>query len=235
MRFMNRKRQVGKIIEKLESLSNPEAIKGMAKFGITPKRAFGVSIPNLREIAKGLGINHELAMELWQTNLRETKILASMIDDPKSVTEEQMENWVKEFDYWEICDQVCQNLFTYTQFAYQKAIEWCGRDEEFIKRAGFALMAWLAFKDKKAKDEQFEKFLPIIKREAADNRNFVKKAVNWALRQIGKRNIDLNTKAIETAEEIQKIESKTAKWIAQDAIKELTGDAIQERLKERGK
>jgi 3-methyladenine DNA glycosylase AlkD len=127
-----------------------------------------------------------------------------MIDDPKSVTEEQMENWVKEFDYWEICDQVCQNLFTYTQFAYQKAIEWSERDEEFVKRAGFALMAWLAFKDKKAKDEQFEKFLPIIKRESTDERILVKKAVNWALRQIGKRNLNLNKKAIETTKEIQK-------------------------------
>jgi len=232
MRFMNKKMQVGKIIEKLKSLSNPKAIEGMAKFGITPKRTFGVSIPNLRKIAKGLGINHELALDLWQTDLRETKILASMIDDPELVTEEQMENWVKEFEYWEICDQVCQNLFTYTKFAYQKAIEWGGRDEEFVKRAGFALMAWLAFKDKKAEDEQFEEFLPIIKRESTDDRILVKKAVNWALRQIGKRNLSLNKKAIKLARQIQKIDSKSAKWIAKDAIKELTSKAIQERLKE---
>jgi 3-methyladenine DNA glycosylase AlkD len=224
--------QYKNILKRLKALSNPKAIEGMAKFGITPKRTFGVSIPNLRKIAKEIGKNHELAQKLWELNIRETRILASMIDDPKSVTEEQMENWVKEFDYWEICDQVCQNLFTYTKFAYQKAIEWSKRDEEFVKRAGFALMAWLAFKDKEAKDEQFEKFLPIIKREATDNRNFVKKAVNWALRQIGKRNLSLNKKAIKLARRIQKIDSKSAKWIAKDAIKELTSKAIQERLKE---
>jgi len=228
---MSDKMQVSKIIEKLKSLSNPKAIEGMAKFGITPKRTFGVSIPNLRKIAKEIGINHSLATSLWQTNLRETMILASMIDDPELVTEEQMEDWVKGFDYWEICDQVCQNLFTYTKFAYQKAIEWSKRDEEFVKRAGFALMAWLAFKDKKAKDEQFEVFFPIIKRESTDNRLLVKKAVNWALRQIGKRNLNLNKKAIETAREIQKVDSKSAKWVASDAIRELTSEAIQERLR----
>jgi len=227
--------QYDDILTRLKSLSNPRAVEGMAKYGITPKRTYGVSIPNLRKIAKEIGKDHELAKKLWESNIRETKILASMIDYPELVTEEQMERWGKEFDYWEICDQVCQNLFTYTKFAYQKAIEWGGRDEEFVKRAGFALIAWLAFKDKEAKDKQFEKFLPIVKREATDNRIFVKKAVNWALRQIGKRNICLNTKAIETAKEIQKIQSKSAKWIAQDAIKELTNDAIQERLKERGK
>ena len=235
MRFTNKKMQVGKIIQKLESLSNPKAIEGMKKFGITPEENFGVSIPNLRKIAKEIGKDHELAQQLWEINIRETRILASMIDDPALVTEKQMEKWVKEFDYWEICDQVCQNLFACTKFANQKAIEWGGRDEEFVKRAGFALMAWLAFKDKKAKDEQFEKFLPIIKREATDNRNFVKKAVNWALRQIGKRNLNLNKEAIELAREIQKIDSKSAKWIAKDALRELTSKAIQERLKERGK
>ena len=223
------------ILKKLKSLSSPRAMEGMAKYGITPEKAYGVSILNLRKIAKEIGKDHELTKKLWKLNTRETRILAGMIADPVLVTEKQMEKWVKEFDYWEICDQVCQNLFTYTKFAYQKAIEWSERDEEFVKRAGFALMAWLAFKDKEAKNKQFEKFLPNIRREATDNRNFVKKAVNWALRQIGKRNMDLNRKAIETAKEIQKIRSKSAKWIAQDAIKELTSDAIQERLKERGK
>jgi len=227
--------QYDDILKRLKSLSDPRAVEGMAKYGITPEKTYGVSIPNLRKIAKEIGKDHEFAQKLWGSDIRETRILASMIDNPETVTEEQMEEWVKDFDYWEICDQCCQNLFIKTDFAYQKAVDWSGRDEEFIKRAGFALMAWLAFKDKKAKDEQFEKFFPIIKREATDNRNFVKKAVNWALRQIGKRNIALNMKAIETAKEIQKIESKSAKWIAQDAIKELTSDAIQERLKKRGK
>lgn len=228
---MVRKMQYDDILKRLRSLSNPRAAEGMAKYGITPERTYGVSIPNLRKIAKEIGKDHELAKKLWESNNRETRILAGMVDDSKLVTEKQMENWAKDFDYWEICDQCCQNLFTKTKFAYQKVVEWSGRDEEFVKRAGFALMAWSAFKDKNASDEQFEKFFPILKRESTDNRNFVKKAVNWALRQIGKRNLDLNRKAIETAKKIQKTDSKSAKWIASDTIRELTSDAIQERLR----
>jgi len=228
-----KKGRLNKILEKLKSLSNPIAIEGMAKFGITPKKTYGVSIPLLRKMAKGIGKDHKLALQLWDIDIRETRILASMIDEPDLVTEEQMERWVKDFDCWEVCDQVCQNLFTYTRFAYKKVVEWSKRDEEFVKRAGFALMAWLAFKDKKADDVKFEKFFPIIKKESTDERNYVKKAVNWALRQIGKRNMNLNRKAIEVAKEIQKINSKTAKWIARDAIRELTSEKIQERLKKR--
>ena len=141
-----------------------------------------------------------------------------------------MESWVKDFDYWEICDQCCQNLFGKTKFAYQKATEWSSKDKEFIKRAGFVLMARLAVSDKKADDRQFENFLQIISREASDNRNFARKAINWALRQIGKRNLNLNQKAIETAKEIQKIDSRSAKWVASDAIRELASEAVQERL-----
>ena len=228
-----KKGRLNKILEKLKSLSNPIAIEGMAKFGITPKKTYGVSIPVLRKMAKEIGKDHKLALQLWDIDTRETRILASMIDEPDLVTEEQMERWVKDFDCWEVCDQVCQNLFTYTRFAYKKVVEWSKRDEEFVKRAGFALMAWLAFKDKKADDVKFEKFFPIIKKESTDERNYVKKAVNWALRQIGKRNMNLNRKAIEVAKEIQKINSKTAKWIARDAIRELTSEKIQERLKKR--
>jgi len=218
------------VVEKLKSLSNPEAIEGMARFGITPERTYGVSIPNLRKMAKEIGKDHNLARELWKSNIRETRILACMIDEPNKVTEEQMDDWVKEFDYWEICDQCCMNLFEKTEFAYQKAAEWSSREEEFVKRAGFVLMARLAVSDKKAADEKFIKFFPIIKREATDGRNFVKKAVNWALRQIGKRNLSLNKKAIEVAKEIQKMDFRVAKWIATDAIRELTSEAVQKRL-----
>jgi len=218
------------VLAKLKSVSNPTAIEGMARFGITPESTYGVSIPNLRKLAKEIGVSHSLAQQLWASNVRETRILASMIDDPKMVTEQQMEEWVKEFDYWEICDQCCMNLFAKTEFAYQKCLEWSPSEEEFIKRAGFVLMACLAVSDKKAENEEFERFLPVIKREASDNRNFVKKAANWALRQIGKRNLSLNRKAIETATEIQKMDSKSAKWIASDAIRELTSDAVQTRL-----
>lgn len=218
------------IINKLESLSNPGVITGMARYGITPENTYGVSIPNLRKIAKEIGISNKLAQQLWNTNIRETKILASMIDDPEMVTEEQIEGWVKEFNYWEICDQCCMNLFEKTKFAYKKSIEWSSREKEFVKRAGFVLMARLAVSDKKADDKRFEKFFPIIKREATDDRNYVKKAVNWALRQIGKRNLNLNGKAVKIAKEIQKMDSKIAKWIASDALRELTSDTVQKKL-----
>lgn len=221
------------IIEKLKSISNPDAVEGMARFGITPENTFGVSIPNLRKIAKETKKNHALAQQLWESGFRETMILASMVDEVEMVTDEQMEEWVLDFDYWEICDQCCMNLFEKTGFAYEKAVEWSLRDEQFVKRAGFVLMARLAVSDKKADDSRFEQFFPMMLREADDERNFVKKAVNWALRQIGKRNLTLNEKAIETAMEIQKIDSKSARWIASDAIRELSGEAVQKRLRKK--
>lgn len=202
----------------------------MARFGINPENTYGVSIPNLRKIAKECGKNHLLAQKLWDSGIHEAKILACMIEDPKQVNETQMENWVKDFDSWDVCDQVCMNLFDKTPYAYKKAMEWAERNEEYTKRAGFALMASLAFHDKKTEDKQFEKFLPTIKKHSQDERNFVKKAVNWALRQIGKRNQNLNKKAISTAKEIENIDSKTARWIALNALKELTDKKQQERI-----
>ncbi|HLA50017.1 MAG TPA: DNA alkylation repair protein [Thermodesulfovibrionia bacterium] len=218
------------ILNKLKSLSNPKAVAGMARFGINPENTYGISIPNLRKMAKQIGKDHTLAHHLWALGIHEARILAGMIDVPEVVTEKQMEQWVKEFDSWDVCDQVCMNLFEDTSFAFKKAIAWSRRKEEFIKRAGFVMMARLAVSDKKTEDKQFEKFLPIIKRESNDERNFVKKAVNWALRQIGKRNRRLNKKAIETAKEIQKINSKSAKWIASDALRELTSKAVQKKI-----
>ena len=220
------------IIKKFESLSDPEAVKGMARFGINPGNTYGVSIPNLRKIARETGKDHALAQQLWTSGIHEARILASMVDEPEKVTEAQMESWVKDFDSWDVCDQCCSNLFDKTKFAHRKATEWSVREEEFVKRAGFTLMATLAVHDKKAADEDFLKFLPVIKRESADNRNFVKKAVNWALRQIGKRNLNLNKMAIRTAEEIQQVDSKSARWIAADAIRELTSEVVQKRLTE---
>lgn len=223
------------IIKKLKKLSEPKAIEGMARYGITPQKTFGVSIPNLRKIAQEAGRSRDLAQRLWASDIRETRILASMIDEPAGVTEDQMESWVKDFDYWEICDQCCMNLFEKTRFAYQKAEKWSQRKEEFVKRAGFVLMARLAVSDKKAEDVPFEKFFPLIKQESTDQRNFVKKAVNWALRQIGKRNHPLNKRAIKVAEEIQQMDSKAAKWIASDAIRELRSKEVQERLRTKEK
>ena len=228
---MNHDSNFNDIIEKLKSASNPDAVEGMARFGITPENTFGVSIPNLRKIAKETKKNHALAQQLWESGFRETMILASMVDEPEMVTDEQMEEWVVDFDYWEICDQCCMNLFEKTGFAYEKAVEWSNRNEQFVKRAGFVLMARLAVSDKKADDSRFEQFFPMMLREADDERNFVKKAVNWALRQIGKRNLALNVKAIETAKEMQGVDSKSARWIASDAIRELNGEAVQKRLR----
>jgi len=211
------------ITSELKKHSKPKDREGMARFGINPKYALGVRIPVLRDLAKRIGKNHQLAAELWKTKIHEARILACMIDDPKIVAEKQLEEWVKEFNSWDLCDQCCMNLFDKMPLAWKKAIEWPKRKEEFIMRAGFALIACLAWHDKKAKDKDFLKFFPAIKKYSTDERNFVRKAVNWALRQIGKRNKNLNKKAIALAKEIQKIDSKTAKWIAGDAIRELSG------------
>jgi 3-methyladenine DNA glycosylase AlkD len=221
------------LIEKLKSLSNPEAVAGMVRFGINPKNTYGVSIPVLRKMAKQIGRNHLLAQRLWNSGIHEARILAGMIDLPKEVTEKQIERWVKDFDSWDVCDQVCSNLFDRTKFAHKKAIVWSKREGEFVKRAGFVLMAALAVHDKEAGDKEFLKFIPIIKKESRDERNFVKKAVSWALRQIGKRNLALNRIAIKNAKEIQGMDSKAAKWIASDAIRELTSEAVQKRLRQR--
>lgn len=219
------------VLKRLKSMSNPEAVAGMARFGINPKNTYGISTPNLRKLAKEIGKNHVLAIKLWDSGIHEARILASMIDESKLVNEKQMEKWVKEFDSWDVCDQVCFNLFEKTPFAYEKAIEWSERKEEFVKRAGFIMMTWLAVSDKGASDKNFEKFFPLIKKESIDERNFVKKAVNWALRQIGKQNLNLNKQAIETAEKIQKLDSNSAKWIASDTLRELTSETVQKKLK----
>lgn len=219
------------ILEKLKSISNPSSLEGMARYGINTDKAFGVSIPNLRNLAKQVGKNHDLALELWELDYHETKFLASMIDDPKIVTEKQMENWVKDFNSWDICDQTCNNLFGKIPISFNKSFDWCKRDEEFVKRAGYVLMAVLAVHDKKRENKDFELFLNQIYMGANDDRLYVKKAVNWALRQIGKRNLFLHKKAIECALNIQKINSKSAKWIAADALRELQNPKILERIK----
>ncbi len=227
--------QYKNILKKLKALSNPRAVEGMARFDISPENAYGVSIPNLRKIAKEIGRDHSLAQQLWDSGIHEARILASIIDEPNQVTKKQMDAWIKDFDSWDLCDQCCMNLFDKTPFVWEKVIEWTNREKEFEKCAGFALMACLAWHDKESPDKKFLVLLPAIKREANDDRNYVKKAVNWALRNIGKRNLNLNKKAIETAKEIQKMDSRSARWIASDAIRELMSEAVQERLQKRGK
>ena len=222
------------ILNLLKSQANPENVAGMARFGINPLNTLGISIPVLRQIARQVGKNHPLAEELWASGMHEARLLASFIDDPSQVSEEQMERWVSEFDSWDVCDQVCSNLFDRTPFAFQKIQEWSTRPEEYVKRAGFVLMASLAVHAKNAGDDQFEACFPLIFQEAVDERNFVKKAVNWALRGIGKRNRALNQKAICVAQNMQRIDSTTAHWIASDALRELTSEAVQGRLAAKG-
>lgn len=227
----NDKMEYRQILKKLKSHSNPKNVAGMARFGINPNKTLGVSIPIIRKMGKQIGKNHKLAQQLWDSEIHEARILAGLIGEPEKMTERLMEKWVKDFDSWDVCDQMCSNLFDKTPFAHRKAIEWSKRKEEFVKRAGFVLMATLSVHDKKADDKKFERFFPHIKRGSTDERNFVKKAVNWALRQIGKRNLKLNKKSIKLSKEIKKIDSKSARWIASDALKELTSDAVQKRLR----
>jgi 3-methyladenine DNA glycosylase AlkD len=224
------------ILKKLESLANPTNVAGMARFGITPQtKTLGISLYVLRPLAEKIKKEakdcHKLALELWKTGIHEARLLAVFIDDPKEVTEKQMEEWVKDFDSWDICDQATTSLFDQTPLAYKKAIEWSKREREFEKRAGFAIMAGLSVHDKKAADEKFYPFFDAIKREAGDNRNYVRKAVNWALRNIGKfRNQNLYKLAVDTANELKKMDSKAAKWIASDALRELNNEKILKRL-----
>jgi 3-methyladenine DNA glycosylase AlkD len=193
----------------------------MARFGISSKNTLGIPVPELRRMARELGKNHELAIELWESGIHEARLLASMVAELEKFSEAEADSWIEDFDSWDVCDQACMNLLYATPFAFEKALEWSERKEEFEKRAGFALMACIAFKDKKAKDSDFESFFAAIKRESGDERNFVRKAVNWALRQIGKRNEKLRKRAIAVAREIRNKDSKSAKWIANDALREL--------------
>lgn len=226
--------KVSEIIEKLKSLENLENVAGMKRFGIVTKKAFGVSAPVLKTLAKEIKKQtenrHELALGLWETEIHEARIIAYLIDNPWEVSETQMDFWVEDFDNWAICDGTCGHLFCKTRFAYEKAFEWSKRDEEFVKRAGIVLIAWLAVHDKKASNEKIAGFLPVLETNSGDERNFIKKAVNWSLRQIGKRNLDLNKLAVETAERIKLQNTKPARWIASDALRELRNEKTLERL-----
>jgi len=222
---------VENVLEKLRDKARPDQLEGMARFGMAVEQRLGVAVPDMRKLAKELGKNHVLALKLWNTGITEAKILAGMIADPNKLTAEQMDDWVKDFNSWDVCDQVCMNLFDKSPLALGKIYDWSIREEEFVKRAAFALIACLAWHDKNVNDEKFIELLPVIARGAMDDRNFVKKAVNWALRHIGKRNLHLNRVAIDTARAIQQLDSKAARWIASDAIRELESEAVQARLK----
>lgn len=214
---MNKK----EVIQRLNSLSNPKNLAGMARFGINIKNTLGIPIPELRKLAKEIGKDNDLACQIYDSGIHEARILACYIGQPELVNKKQIENWVKQLDSWDDCDQCCSAFFDKTKGAHKLAMQWAKRKEEFVKRAGFSLMAVLAVHDKKAKDQDFLKFFPYIKKESKDERNFVKKAVNWALRQIGKRNSSLRKEAVKLAKEILEIDSSAAKWIARNALAEL--------------
>jgi 3-methyladenine DNA glycosylase AlkD len=224
-----------KIITTLYSMENQENVKGMARYGINQHNNLGISIYLLRPLVKEIGTNHALALKLWDSQIHDARLLACFIDDPTQVTSEQMDAWAEDFDSWDICDQACTSLFDQSPFAYHKVFQWADQEKEFVKRAAFALIAGLAVHDKTATDKDFERFLSLCVTHSNDDRNYVKKAVNWALRNIGKRNLSLNKKALKTAEEIKKINSKSARWIATDAIRELTSSKVQERLERKKK
>jgi 3-methyladenine DNA glycosylase AlkD len=219
------------VMDKLKSKAQPEQLEGMAKYGIPVEGRLCVSVPDMRKLAKEIGRDHKLALDLWKTGIAEARILAAMVGDSDKLTEEQMEDWVKGINSWDVCDQVCMNLFEKNELAWKKIVDWSKREEEFVKRTAFSLIACLAWHDKKASDEKFIDLFPVIIRGATDERNFVKKAVNWALRNIGKRNINLNRAAINVANEIRQLDSKAARWVASDAIRELESESIQKRLK----
>jgi 3-methyladenine DNA glycosylase AlkD len=227
---MGSKTEYQEVIKRLRSLANPHNVEGMARFGINSNNTLGVSGQNLKSLARETGRDRELAARLWDSGIHEARILACLIDIPGEVTEAQMDAWAQDFDSWDVCDECCLHLFGKTNRAYHKAIEWSKSEAEFIKRAGYVLMAVLAVHDKKAEDRQFEDLFSVITAGSTDNRNFVKKAVNWAIRQIGKRNTNLNQKAIDLTEEMLKSGSDTARWIARDALKELKSPAVQQRL-----
>lgn len=218
------------ILDELKAQANPANVAGMKRYGISSEGTLGIPIPVLRKIARREGKNQALAEELWESGIHEARILAAFLAEPDQTSPDLMDRWTAQFDSWDICDQVCSNLFDRTPYAIQKALDWSQREETFVRRAGFVMMAALAVYDKKMTDEQFEAFLPLIVQASTDERNFVKKAVNWALRQIGKRNLRLNQSALETAHQISQLDSRSARWIAADAIKELTGEKVQQKF-----
>ena len=221
------------VMRAIDALASGDVRAGMARFGIPTDNARGVSTPQLKALARKIGRDHALAGRLWASGVFEARVVAALIDEPDRVTRAQMDRWARDLDSWAVCDACCCYLFRRTPFAWDKAVAWSGREAEFVKRAGFALMAYLAVHDKAAGDESFAAFLPVIEREADDPRLYVRKGVNWALRQIGKRNARLNALAIRTAEAVRARDTPSARWIAADALRELRSPAVRARLKTR--
>ena len=214
----------------LEEKSTAHDRANLTRFGITAKKAFGVSMANIQVLAKETGRSHELAAALWDTGWYEARMLTSFVDEPARVTPAQMDRWCRDFDNWGICDTVCFHLFDRTPHAWAKVAQWCDKREEFVRRAAFALLACLALHDKQAGDERFVESLPLIERAATDERNFVKKGVSWALRGVGRRNATLNTAAVAVAQRLADSPHAAARWVGKDALRELTSPAAMRRL-----
>ncbi|MFH1197439.1 MAG: DNA alkylation repair protein [bacterium] len=225
-----KKSNVDSVIQKLKSMANSKELAGMARYGMSLTNRLGISMWEIRKIAKEIESDHQLAVELWRTGYQEARMLASFIDIPAEVTEGQMEEWAAEFDTWDVCDQVSTGLFEQTRFTKKKIKEWAKRDEEYVKRSAFAIIAGQAVHDKTSNDEVFENYFPLIKKAATDERNYVKKAVSWALRNIGKRNSSLNSAVLKFANDLKTSESKSARWIANDTIKDITSDATKRKF-----
>jgi 3-methyladenine DNA glycosylase AlkD len=220
-------------LRELRGLADPKVRAKLAYFGVNVPKAYGISAPVLNALARHIGKDQELAEQLWSSGLHEAKILATLIGESQKVTATQMERWVRDFDSWDVVDAACCYLYAAAKPAWDKIYQWSTRRAEFPKRAAFSLAAYLSYKDKVAGDARFERFLSIIEREAHDERNFVRKAVNWALRNIGKRNLRLNAAAIRSAERIRQQDSRAARWIAADALRELKSDSVQARLRKK--
>jgi len=220
-------------LELLHRAARPAELAGLARFGISGERRLGLSVPDMRRIAKILGKDHDLALALWDTGIPDARIVAGMVADPAQLTSRQMDRWVKNLDSWDVCDQVCGSAFLAAPHAWKKVAAWAGRREEYVRRAAFALLATLAVHDRASGDERFIEALARVEAAADDDRNFVRKAVNWALRNIGKRNAVLNAASLACAQRIRQRGTRAARWIAADALRELTGDGVQSRLRAR--
>ena len=221
------------VLRELQGLADPRVKAKMEYFGVKVPKAHGISTPVLQQFAKEIGKSQELADEIWRTGIHEARILATFIGEPHKITGAQMERWVRDFDSWDVVDAACCYLYAHAKPAWGKVDSWSRRTAEYEKRAAFSLLAYLSYKDKEAPDSRFVRSLKVIEREAGDERNFVRKAVNWALRNIGKRNLALNRAAIETAERIRAQNSRAARWVAADALRELKSEAVQTRLRKK--
>jgi len=223
-------RQVREALAYLKRRGSRKNVEGMARYGIRTKKVFGVSMAAMRELAKKFGRSHELAEALWRTEWYEARILASFVDEPEKVTPAQMDRWCRGFDNWAVCDTVCFHLFDKTPHAFEKIAKWSQSDEEFVKRAAFALLASLALHDKKSGDEPFALCLRLVEAAATDDRNFVKKGVSWGLRGVGRRSPALHEAAVALASRLSSSTSATARWIGKDVLRDITRPAVTRRL-----